>query len=85
MPDPVCALCGLAPGTAILLFLHDHVEDAQSVRLDIRLCASCGNRIEKHLKRAIPKRLMVFRDIPRRTGIHPELEQEPPLPAPPGT
>ncbi len=29
-------------------------------RLDIELCDRCAERMEKHLKRAIPKRLMEF-------------------------
>jgi hypothetical protein len=61
--DLSCSLCGEAAGAGMLVFLHEHTDVPDYVSLNIRLCESCGNRIEKHLKRAIPKRLMVFRSM----------------------
>ena len=63
MADCLCALCGDEIGETSLVFLHEHREPHEMVSLNIRLCLSCGNRIEKHLKRAVPKRLMDFRTL----------------------
>lgn len=59
--DANCSLCPARAQLTRLVFLHEHVQTGECVVLNIRLCESCGNRIEKHLKRAIPKRLMTFR------------------------
>jgi hypothetical protein len=52
----VCALCaGWSRGTS----LHfEHERAGERVRLEMNLCTACGDRIEKHLKRAIPVRSM---------------------------
>lgn len=52
----VCALCaGWSRGTS----LHfEHERAGERVRLEMHLCTTCGDRIEKHLKRAIPVRSM---------------------------
>jgi hypothetical protein len=50
-----CALCGGASREATLAFAHRR--GGENVSLEIALCGSCGDRLEKHLKRAIPKRL----------------------------
>lgn len=51
-----CALCGGASRETVINF--HHVRKRQRVILHVPLCETCGNRLEKHLKRAIPKRLM---------------------------
>ena len=51
-----CHLCSEASRESVLVF--HHVRKADRVSLEIALCEACGNNIEKHLKRAIPKRLM---------------------------
>ena len=53
-----CALCDGVSRESLISF--HHVRDRQRVTLEIPLCVSCANKIEKHLKRAIPKRLMAF-------------------------
>jgi hypothetical protein len=54
-PRPECALCSGAIREATLAFTHRR--GGEKVNLQITLCGSCGDRLEKHLKRAIPKRL----------------------------
>ena len=56
--EGLCDLCEKEPGESSLVFMHRHERANELVTLSIRLCLSCGDRIEKHLKRAIPKRLM---------------------------
>jgi hypothetical protein len=52
----VCALCGgWSRGTSLRF---DHERPGERVRLEMHLCTTCGDRIEKHLKRAIPVRSM---------------------------
>lgn len=53
-----CALCQRPARQSALSF--GHVRNGERVELDIRLCETCGTRIEKHIKRAIPKGLMRF-------------------------
>ncbi len=52
---PERALCSGAIREATLAFTHRR--GREKVNLQIALCGSCGDRLEKHLKRAIPKRL----------------------------
>jgi hypothetical protein len=52
-----CALCP-GPARAGVGLTFDHVRRGQAVALEIDLCETCANRVEKHLKRIIPKRLM---------------------------
>jgi protein-arginine kinase activator protein McsA len=54
----VCALCQEVSREAVLAF--HNVRKSERVTLEIPLCEGCANRLEKHLKRAIPKRLMEF-------------------------
>gem|GEM_PF-2766862 len=52
----VCPLCGgWSRGTSLRF---EHERPGERVRLEMYLCTSCGDRIEKHLKRAIPLRSM---------------------------
>jgi len=52
-----CALCERpTPGPVTLTFHRER--RGEEVALAIGLCDACGDRMEKHLKRAIPKRLM---------------------------
>ena len=52
----VCALCGgWSRGTSLRF---EHERPGERVRLEMHLCTTCGDRIEKHLKRAIPVRSM---------------------------
>lgn len=52
----VCALCGGWSRGTTLNFEHERL--GERVRLEMNLCTACGDRIEKHLKRAIPLRSM---------------------------
>ncbi len=52
----VCPLCGGWSRGTTLRFEHER--PGERVRLEMNLCTSCGDRIEKHLKRAIPLRSM---------------------------
>lgn len=52
----VCALCGGWSRGTSLQFAHER--PGERVRLEMHLCTACGDRIEKHLKRAIPVRSM---------------------------
>lgn len=52
----VCALCGGWSRGTTLRFEHER--ERERVRLELNLCTQCGDRIEKHLKRAIPARSM---------------------------
>lgn len=56
-----CALCGGFSRETVIDF--HHVRKRQRVSLHVPLCETCGNRIEKHLKRAIPKRLMEISEL----------------------
>ena len=56
-----CSLCSAETRGTVLIFKH--VRRGQRVTLDIALCQECGNNLEKHLKRAVPKRLMNIREI----------------------
>lgn len=58
-----CPLCGGVSRETVIRF--QHVRKGERVALHIPLCETCGNRIEKHLKRAIPKRLMEIAELPR--------------------
>jgi hypothetical protein len=51
-----CAMCNGPSTESVLIF--SHVRERQRVNLAIPLCEACGNRMEKHIKRAVPKRLM---------------------------
>lgn len=62
----ICALCQ-APGPQSRLAFK-HVHEGGRTDLEIALCADCGDRIEKHLKRAVPKRLMRFAALPASMG-----------------
>lgn len=53
-----CALCESLSQEAALTF--HHVRKAERVWVELPLCEVCANRLEKHLKRMIPKRLMAF-------------------------
>ncbi|MQA89191.1 MAG: response regulator [Gemmatimonas sp.] len=55
-----CALCNGVSRESALTFVH--LRKGERASLDVPLCESCGNRVEKHLKRVIPKRLMDFTD-----------------------
>jgi hypothetical protein len=54
-PSSGCALCSRPTRETMLAFTHRR--GGEKVKLEIALCDSCGDRLEKHLKRAIPKRL----------------------------
>jgi len=56
-----CSLCAEETQDSGLVF--HHLRQNERVSLEITLCNSCGQRIEKHLKRAIPKRLMTFEPV----------------------
>jgi hypothetical protein len=56
-----CALCNGISREGMLLF--QHVRNGERIALEIALCEACACRIEKHLKRAVPKRLMNIRRI----------------------
>lgn len=64
-----CPLCArpMTPG-AILTFSHGR--KGEQVELEIAICKECGSRIEKHLKRVVPRRLMRFTEMepPRTSG-----------------
>jgi len=62
----ICALCQ-APGPQSRLAFK-HVHEGGRTDLEIALCADCGDRIEKHLKRAVPKRLMRLSPAARWVG-----------------
>lgn len=62
--QPICPLCGKAVGKSPLIFQHTRSRSGESLSLDIRLCENCGDRVEKHLKRMIPKRLMIVAPPP---------------------
>jgi CheY-like chemotaxis protein len=51
-----CALCDGVSRESALSFVHHRKGERAS--LDVPLCETCGNRLEKHLKRVIPKRLI---------------------------
>ncbi|HEX2094740.1 MAG TPA: hypothetical protein VHG28_20215 [Longimicrobiaceae bacterium] len=51
-----CGLCGGWSRCTRLSFSHDRADGR--LILDMHLCTTCGDRIEKHLKRAIPLRSM---------------------------
>ena len=53
-----CALCDGMSREAALEFTS--VRKGERVYFAVALCESCANRVEKHLKRVIPKRLMEF-------------------------
>jgi CheY-like chemotaxis protein len=53
-----CALCDGVSRESALSFVHHRKGERAS--LDVPLCETCGNRLEKHLKRVIPKRLIEF-------------------------
>jgi CheY-like chemotaxis protein len=55
-----CALCNGISRESALSFVH--MRKGERASLDVPLCESCGNRLEKHLKRVIPKRLIEFTD-----------------------
>ncbi len=57
-PQTRCALCQKWSAESTLTFAH--TRGAQRVRLEITVCEPCGSRLEKHLKRAVPKRLFAF-------------------------
>lgn len=59
-----CALCEGISRESALSFVH--LRRGERATLEVALCESCGNKLEKHLKRAIPKRLM--RLAPTRYG-----------------
>jgi hypothetical protein len=66
-PDPSrpqlrqrCALCQHWTTETALMF--SHVRGPERVTLEITVCEPCGSRLEKHLKRAIPKRLFAFEE-----------------------
>ncbi len=61
-----CALCPAQRSGSGLVFFHER--RGERLWLEIGLCETCGNRMEKHLKRAIPKRLF---------GTTPTAEGEP--------
>lgn len=52
----ICAMCGSWARGSHLQFVHERREE--EARLELPLCSSCGDRLEKHLKRAVPGRLM---------------------------
>jgi hypothetical protein len=52
----ICGLCGGWSRGTQLQFSHPREQD--HVSLELHLCRNCGDRIEKHLKRAIPRRAM---------------------------
>ncbi len=58
-----CSLCSGDSRETVLIF--HHVRNAQRVTLELALCETCGNNLEKHLKRAVPKRLMEVVTIER--------------------
>jgi hypothetical protein len=62
--QPLCPLCGKAAGKSPLIFQHMRSRSGELLTLDIRVCETCGDRVEKHLKRMIPKRLMVVTPPP---------------------
>ena len=51
-----CALCDGVSRESALSFVH--LRKGERASLEVPLCETCGNKLEKHLKRAIPKRLM---------------------------
>lgn len=53
-----CALCGEVSRESLISF--HHVRQQERVSMELALCEGCATRLEKHLKRAIPKRLMEF-------------------------
>lgn len=58
-----CALCHHWSSESTLMFTH--TRGPERVTLEITVCEPCGSRLEKHLKRAVPKRLFDFADVPR--------------------
>jgi hypothetical protein len=58
-----CALCSGPSHESALVFTH--VRERERVDLEVPLCEACGTRMEKHLKRAVPKRLMTFSGVRR--------------------
>jgi len=62
-----CTLCSGASRETVLVF--HHVRKAERVTLELALCETCGNQLEKHLKRAIPKRLMEYKTIERLRAL----------------
>jgi len=61
-----CALCPNGSHETVLLFRH--IRNQEQVDLEVPLCGDCGNRLEKHIKRAIPKRLMRVSPVLRLSG-----------------
>ena len=59
MEPAICALCPGVSREAGLIFVH--VRRGERVTLDVPLCETHGNQVEKHLKRVVPKRLMEIR------------------------
>jgi|GEM_PF-2766858 len=61
-----CAICQQWSSESTLTFAH--TRGAERVRLEITICEPCGTRLEKHLKRAVPKRLFSFHAAPGEDG-----------------
>ncbi len=62
-----CALCSAPSCGSGLVFFHERKGTRQW--LEVGLCETCGNRMEKHLKRAVPKRL--FESSSAEVGVPP--------------
>jgi uncharacterized protein YlaI len=59
-----CATCDGEAQESAITFVH--VRNGERAHLELPLCEACGGRLEKHLKRAIPKRLFTFRPLRSR-------------------
>jgi hypothetical protein len=62
----LCGLCGRHADEGVIRFcgVRPHREiGAVRAWLELALCEACGKNLEKHLKRAIPKRLFSFRAV----------------------
>lgn len=62
----VCGMCGSWARGSELDFAHER--RGEVVHLQLPLCTSCADRLEKHLKRAIPKRLMELKPLLSAVG-----------------
>lgn len=69
-------MCSAESRETVLIF--HHVRGAERVTLEMALCEECGSNIEKHLKRAVPKRLMNFQVIERLAALYAAQEAEAP-------
>ena len=61
-----CSLCGAEGASSTLDFRRVSAERGAQTDLHIAVCDPCAGKLEKHLKRAIPKRLMTFSPLDGR-------------------